>query len=887
MKNYLPFMIIFSLLLCSAVLCAVWKGDTTEKQDISQEHKNKQLILDIYKFREGRSFFVFPEYRENPILWYAPVPDDKIEQIIAGKLFLLSARPNEFFVYQLGISALQLELNDISIVFSDLVNDSGHVLPAEKMTCFNMEGINSSGNPFTKTITVPPRRVQALWVGIDTEGMQSGAYTGSVSVTANSETQTLPLQLTIQGKALENHGYNEGNRLSRLNWLNSTIGIDDEITKGYTPLTRSGHEIGILGRKLVIDETGLPASITSCFEPSNQFLTETYEPILARPIRFLVEKEDGEMVQLEPGPVTFTKQTPSVIEWSVVNTSPECDLKCFAKMSFEGFIEFRQELTAKTNIQLKDIRLEVALFPEKAKYCMGLGMEGGLRTDDFRWAWNPENHQDALWIGTVNSGLQFRWKAENYTRPLTNIYYKFGKLQMPLSWDNQGHGGVDCLEQEEHIILSAYSGFREMQPDETLYYDFDLHITPSRTICRDTKFNDRYYHTPWPESDKRIETAHTVGANIVNIHHASDVYPFINYPYLDATIEELKQLLAKSHEENIRLKLYYTTRELTKNIPEFWAFNSMNGEIIFPGPGNETRTELLHPRGPHTWYLNHLREKYIPAWYSGVAAGKFQGELDLSVITTPDGRINNFYIAGLDWMLTHLNIDGIYLDDTALDRDTICRARKIIDRHCHDGRIDLHCCHSNSSLFCNANALNIYMELLPFLDQLWLGEGYRYEKPPDYWLIELSGIPFGLPTHLMRGNDSIWKGMVYGSTTRSGWASPFLNHLWKFFDEYQMTTRTMIGYWDDDFPISCSHPLIKATVYHGENDIVLAVANWSGNEETTAIDVDLNKFGLSEGKFKAFVPEIPDFQDEQTSIDMKTITIPGHKGVLIVLEKVM
>jgi hypothetical protein len=32
------------------------------------------------------------------------------------------------------------------------------------------------------------------------------------------------------------------------------------------------------------------------------------------------------------------------------------------------------------------------------------------------------------------------------------------------------------------------------------------------------------------------------------------------------------------------------------------------------------------------------------------------------------------------------------------------------------------------------------MEHLPYIDRVWIGEGRDYNTPPDYWLVEISGI---------------------------------------------------------------------------------------------------------------------------------------------------
>ena len=169
-------------------------------------------------------------------------------------------------------------------------------------------------------------------MGIDLDGIEKGNYTGSVSVVADGEKQTVPLMLKVAGEAVSNHGYNEGKRLSRINWLNSTIGINEEITKDYLPVEVIKNKVCILGRTLNIAKNGLPASITSYFGASNQSLVENGEPVVKHPFRFIIEKENGEVVRLVPGRLIFTWQTPSKVVWTVLNTSDEFALECTGQM---------------------------------------------------------------------------------------------------------------------------------------------------------------------------------------------------------------------------------------------------------------------------------------------------------------------------------------------------------------------------------------------------------------------------------------------------------------------------------------------------------------------------------------------------------------------------
>ena len=80
------------------------------------------------------------------------------------------------------------------------------------------------------------------------------------------------------------------------------------------------------------------------------------------------------------------------------------------------------------------------------------------------------------------------------------------------------------------------------------------------------------------------------------------------------------------------------------------------------------------------------------------------------------------------------------------------------------------------------NCANQYLELFPCIDSLWFGEGFNYDEPPDYWMVEAAGIPYGLFGEMM-GSGNPWRGMVYGMTNRLGWGgNP--RSLWKLWDEF-------------------------------------------------------------------------------------------------------
>jgi len=337
---------------------------------------------------KDQSFFLIPELRENPLTWFDSIPEKRLMDGYLPKSLAMSAQPGEYYVYQVGCWALHSGIDDISVTFTDLKSNNGKIIPSGRMTCFNKGGINFMGSPFTKKVSIPAGRVQTLWMGIDLSNMVKGTYAGSVTVTAGGVKQSAPLRLNISGDPVPDHGYNEGKRLSRLSWLNSTVGIDDSISRGYIPVKLEGNTVSILGRSLRIAGNGLPASIVSYFGPSNQSLVDKGEELLDSPFRFIIEKEDGVTVSLKPGEIKILSRSPSRVVRNVVSTSDEFVIDCPGQMEFEGFVGYKLKLSSKVPVRVKDIRLEIPMNKDKALYMMGLNHEGGYKSPEWKWKWD-------------------------------------------------------------------------------------------------------------------------------------------------------------------------------------------------------------------------------------------------------------------------------------------------------------------------------------------------------------------------------------------------------------------------------------------------------------------------------------------------------------------
>ena len=297
-----------------------------------------------------------------------------------------------------------------------------------------------------------------------------------------------------------------------------------------------------------------------------------------------------------------------------------------------------------------------------------------------------------------------------------------------------------------------------------------------------------------------------------------------------------------------------------------FALRSLGNEIFSEGPG-----------GGFSWLQEHLDQNYIGAWF--VPHLK-----DAAIVNSGVSRWHNYYLEGLDWLVKNVGIDGLYIDDLAFDRMTMKRIRKIMNRTNPGAMIDLHSANQYNERDGFANSANLYLEHFPYLDRLWFGEYFNYDFPPEFWLIEVSGIPYGLMGEMLEGGGNPWRGMLYGMTGRS----PRVDNgpLWKLWDSFGMQHSEMIGYWVKDNPVKTNSEKTLATIYrHTGEKTLISLATWEDTDAKVTLSVDWTALGLDPSKVTLYAPEIENFQPETTWKPGDEITVPKGKGLLISVQQ--
>ena len=301
------------------------------------------------------------------------------------------AKRGEYYTFQVGIWAHRAPVDSLSYRVTPLARRGGaEQIPASAVTVFNLEGVDWSGRPFTKAVSVPLNAVQALWFGVDVAPRTiPGDYEGTITISSRgARAQTVPLRITVQPATIVNHGDDDPSQLTRLRWLNSQLAADDDVAAPYIPMRVSGSTISLLGRTLTFGRDGFPASIQSYFTPNNTAVGTAAREILGAPIQFVVRDAAKQVVPWQGSAAVVTKQAAGSVGWEATRSAGALTMRSQATLEFDGTAEFQIALRARERTTLSNVQLEIPLRADAARYMMGLGQKGGRRPDTFHWTWD-------------------------------------------------------------------------------------------------------------------------------------------------------------------------------------------------------------------------------------------------------------------------------------------------------------------------------------------------------------------------------------------------------------------------------------------------------------------------------------------------------------------
>ncbi len=832
----------------------------------------------LHEAHAGTPFMVFAQDRRHPISMKTALP---AHWAIAGPVavsgtahvaqtLVAAAQPGEDYVVQLGLYARTA----LTAVTVDVAAQTGGVDAVAR--CLNTGGIDRLGQPFSQVLEVAEGAVQGLFVIISVpREAAGGAVDAFITVSSDAGSLTFPLTLDVALTAeadIAAGGFGDPRKLRRLSWLDSTLAQDDELVAPFTTVGVDATErtLEILGRTLRLAPNGLPEQLSSTFTSAVTAVDGPSRTLLLEALTVAPQLPGAPA--WEHSPLSYTTHGPARVSWECLWTSPNTPLtvRVEGQLEADGAANFAVRLAVPqglASVELEDVALTMVLDPESVPYSMGLGVPGGTRPADIDWNWDvASKNQDSLWLGDSNVGVQVALRDDNYERPLNTNFYREKPLIAPASWANPDAAGAAAgvtLKEENSatgsaaVVLKAFSGARIMAPGDSLNYGFRLLLTPFKPIEPGRQLRNRYFH-----GQGSVAAIAAIGASVINIHHATALAPFINDPLLHA--DALAAYTAQAHAVGLKVKMYDTVRELTGHSPDLLPMLSLGHEIFCDGPGKG-----------HIWPQEHAGTNYVSAWYAPNVD-------DIAVVTAGESRLQNWYIKGLDELVRRTGLDGIYLDDIAYDRHAMKRVRKVLSARCDEPEIDIHSANQYNERDGFASSANMYMEQLPYTDRLWLGEYFDYDNTdPAYWLVEVSGIPFGLMGEMLEGGGNPWRGMVYGMTGRA----PRVDNreLWELWAAHSLSDAPMVGHWALELPVRTSNPDVLATSWITPTGLVTALASWAPETASVTLEFGPEFVHLAGGAFAT--PAVAGFQEAAVFGPGEAITVEPRRGAILVINQ--
>lgn len=787
---------------------------------------------------------LFPEDREHPIKMYEHLP---LRWIGPGpqKSFSGVAWRGELYVFQIGVYAAKssgVTSEPISLRFDDMVGPNGDRIPASAWMCVNTDIVDAGGHAFTREAKIDAGKIVPLWCSVQVPLIcKEGIYRGNIYITHKRSSIPIEFELKVNKEFVRAGGVDEPWRLSRIAWLNSTIGSEETVTAPYTALQRQERTVSCLGRMVRFAENGFPVSVKA-----------NGREMLAGPVELNVYVGSRKISWNCTSRVT--REAPSMVVMASRSEGEGYEIIVETKMEFDGGIGCEVRLVSKRGGPVSDIALEIPYLKASVPYAVGMSLKGGRRPSNWNWSWaqQPQRWKEQgsnlgyfLWMGGVHAGLYCR-------------------LQSPLEdWKNAGNGGVTIREVGDCVLLRTATGHRTARTDEVMNFSFRLLPTPVKPINPD-HWNYRYAQAYEPPQHLQ-----KLDATVINIHQGKLPNMYINYPFLN--LDLLGPYVSAAHGLGMKVKLYYTMRELTTRLPELWAFRSLGNEIYRVGGTQGQGNPQLD-----FWLQEHLHSDYSPGWITLLPTGG----IDTSLRIYSDSRLANFYIEGLKWLLDNVPIDGLYLDEIGYSRSTMQRVRRVLQSR-SGAMIDMHGNHDWWSCNC---PIGYYMEYLPYIDRLWLGEAFDPDSPPEFWLIEMSGIPFGLSSDLLE-RPNPWRGMLFGMTDRTLYGGPSPTPIWELWRTFGIEDSTMLGWWEEDVPITTNKTDILATAYVKNGECLIAVASWAKQTEEIQLDIDWGKLGMDPKKATIHAPALDGLQEFCSFVPTQALTVSPGKGYLLLLEQ--
>ncbi len=519
---------------------------------------------------------LFLEPRENMVrMFHAPPARWARDGEVLEATF--QAQEAEFFTFQVGLYANGAPQQDLRVDFhgARLVQSVGLVgaatsIPAEAFTCFNTGGVDQHGQEFRKQFSLGPGETGSLWIGADLQVGAFGVYLATFTVSTNTSTaRTLTTTLNVSKGEVSDHGDDDVYNLSRLRWLDSTIGVDGEAVwprSRFANLTvqhsspHEGFTVDLVNKEVTIGADGLPcmATVRTVKQRRGRNVTRTLD-LLATPAQILVLDAAGKPIDFAVDvPAMITNHTPAAVSWRSRLVGGGVSIALSGKLELDSYITFEAMLSSTSvPIDVSDVQLLIAANGSVARRMFGMGSIGAPIAP-LEWTWEKKYGvgNNRLWVGDVDGGVFVtpRGEGDEWVSPTYGKDYPIYPF-LPNSWAGAGvgpdtnsslYGANVTLEHDAGnynardasapptVVCTVFSGPRKLTNSATQFL-FDMMFTPAHPLDLSSHWKSRYlqigyggvqYTTPAAVAATGVTVA-TLHQGISGIHNGTMVNPYV------------------------------------------------------------------------------------------------------------------------------------------------------------------------------------------------------------------------------------------------------------------------------------------------------------------------------------------------------------------------
>ena len=450
----------------------------------------------------------------------------------------------------------------------------------EAFTCFNLGGTDQHGNAFKKDFSLASGDTGSLWIGVDLPMGAFGRYVATFTVGTNtSAPRTLTVELNVTSGAVEEHGDDDVYNLSRLRWLDSTIGVDGDAVwprSRFANITAasirgvhgqggddeesgsgSGFTLSTVNKDIAIGVDGLPLRVTvrTVKQRRGKNVTRSLE-VLAKPVQLLVLDSHGKPLEFAvSAAATVTNRTARAVSWTSKVSAGGVEVMLTGRLEMDSYLTFEAMLSSSgTATAVSDVQLVVAAEGSTARRMLGMGSIGAPAASlEWRWQKVQGVGNNRLWLGDVDAGVFVtpRGAGDDWVSPTYGKDYPVYPF-LPTSWAGAGaananssiYGANVTLQHDlgslrnttpAAVVCTIFSGPRQLTRSSPTQFLFDMMFTPAHALDLASHWKSRYlqigyggvqYTTPAAVAATGVTVA-TLHQGIGGVHNGTMVNPYL------------------------------------------------------------------------------------------------------------------------------------------------------------------------------------------------------------------------------------------------------------------------------------------------------------------------------------------------------------------------